>query len=266
MQLKDIFSNQMKIYSESGLTQLTDTFALISIDTITPCYESVIPDEPLKYKIYFNKTTSDHVDEYRLRQIIFYDAKKAKWGIEVVAAAALISDVYDDSGNYIGKKPLFWFNIFNEKPKLTSNDIVWAKRLSTWKNNIELDSVKIFKGASINPMSHFIDALTNKPKMPFYSNDFSEMRKLSLSERRNIISWVDTLTETRYDTIKYTYIKRNLDVSKVRKLHLVQNWFWDENKKRLSVWLEAVAPMKQECDEEGNFLYEKTLFYQRNDD
>ena len=261
--IDEIFSNKSKFYADKNLKVPLDTSSLISIDTIINCFASV--GEKFLF-IIPNRIRQSEINDYRLRQIIFYDVKKAKWGIEVLSICA-VKNVTDELGDFLYRKPIFWFNVFNEKPKLSSNDIVWAKRLTTLKNSIDLDSVNVLKGLSINPMIHFIAALKNKPKMPFYSSDdFSDKKKLTLYDRAKIISWVDTLTEIKNGETINSIEKKELDIAKVRKLRLVQNWFWDKNKKRLSVWLEAVAPMKKEEDEEGKFFYERALFYQRNDD
>ncbi len=260
---KEIFSNRLKIYADSECQKQLDSSILISIDTATNCWATSFSNQ---YHTVRNKILSSSISEYRLKHFMFYDERKSKWDIVAISVAALVND-YDEKRDIVGKKPIFWFNVINEKPKLSSNDIVWAKRITTKGNSIDLDSVKVFKGASVNPMIDFIAALKNKPKMSFYlGDDFSDKRKLTLYDRAKIISWVDTLTEMKNGEVINSVEKKELDITKIRKLRLVQNWFWDENKKRLSVWLEAVAPMKQEEDEEGNFLYKRALFYQRNDD
>lgn len=262
--LDNVFSNKSKFYAEKHLKVPLDTFSLIHIDTIINCFPS--PGEKLLYIIH-NRIDQSEISEYRLRQIVFYDVKKAKWAITALSVCA-VKNVTDELGGFLFKEPIFWFNVFNEKPELTSNDIIWAKRLTTLKNSIHLDSVKVLKGKNINPMIDFIGALKNKSRMCFYpGEDFSNKRKLSIYDRAKITSWVDTLIEIKNEeVIGKSIVNRELNVTKIRKLRLVQNWFWDDKKKRLSVWLEAVAPMKQEEDEEGNFWYDRKLFYQRNDD
>ncbi|HAD14887.1 MAG TPA: hypothetical protein DCF33_20860, partial [Saprospirales bacterium] len=89
--------------------------------------------------------------------------------------------------------------------------------------------------------------------------------KLPLSERKKIISQTDTIVEYNKETWEGSVIIRPplLKSIKVTELRMVQIWAWDEKKKSLYIWLDAVAPIY-----EMSFFYPKKgwgrpLFYQK---
>ncbi len=49
-------------------------------------------------------------------------------------------------------------------------------------------------------------------------------------------------------------------------LGFIQNWYWDESKKRLGIWLSATSILKDVNDSEGNRMFRRPLFYRRTDD
>lgn len=55
--------------------------------------------------------------------------------------------------------------------------------------------------------------------------------------------------------------KINLD--HIRGLRFGQTWYWDERRHRLSICLDAVAPLLDVYDSMGNFRYLRPLFYRK---
>ena len=47
---------------------------------------------------------------------------------------------------------------------------------------------------------------------------------------------------------------------------LIQNWYWNNRKKRIEIWLSAIAPLKQETNNMTDIYYNRPLFYRRTDD
>jgi hypothetical protein len=45
------------------------------------------------------------------------------------------------------------------------------------------------------------------------------------------------------------------------RLRLVENWFWDERKKRLKVQLVRFAPMLEVRDDMDNYRFDRPLLY-----
>jgi hypothetical protein len=58
-------------------------------------------------------------------------------------------------------------------------------------------------------------------------------------------------------------VNNEINVGDIRELRLVQRWYWDERRARLSICLDAVAPLMDVHDDNGNFRYQKPLFYRR---
>jgi hypothetical protein len=47
---------------------------------------------------------------------------------------------------------------------------------------------------------------------------------------------------------------------------MIQNWYWDDKKKMLEIYLSAKSILKDVKNEAGEFLYKRPLFYRRTDD
>ena len=80
---------------------------------------------------------------------------------------------------------------------------------------------------------------------------------------RNIIAWKDTLVvfEPSTDEEQTIVKSNNLLEEEIKELRLIQNWYWNDKKKKLSIHLKAVAPMRDIFGDDGFFRYKKPLFF-----
>ncbi len=203
---------------------------------------------------------------WRLRQVLTYHKKSAGWSTTVQAIAPLIT-VKNSTGDSIGVRPLFWFRPDNERQNLSSDNIVWAKEMSnrqhaTWVPINGGKVVKVTKGFT-QPMAHQIQALGNDFERPFYNS--GNQKILTQEDRRGLIAKTDTVVTFDSETYeeKISIVHNALNINSIRHVRLIQTWYWDENKHRLSICMDAVAPLIDVLDNEGNFRYQTPLYYRR---
>jgi hypothetical protein len=239
------------------ISSLKDTFVTFDPET----YEEKIVvaslcDPPIPHE-YFKA--------WRLRQILAYH-KDATWSTTVEAIAPLIL-VENKEGDSLEIRPLFWFRPDNKRQKLTSNNIVWAKQCINKQPKTQMPAnpthlVKITDGFQ-NPLPHLLKVLENDMKKPFY--DSWNQKLLTLSERTLMLAKTDTTINydpEPYEEICY-FVRNEINPDNIRHLRLVQTWYWDERHHRLSICLDAVAPVIDLFDDLGNFRYSRPIFYWR---
>jgi hypothetical protein len=203
---------------------------------------------------------------WRLQQTLAFHQKSARYSTQASAVAPLVIQ-QNDAGDSIGLRPLFWFKPGNKRPNLLSNDIRWAKQTSNKQPGTQVRTppearpLKLDK-TFYNPLTRLANLMMEDPKAGFY-DEYNE-KPLLLPERQCIVASSDTLVfdaGTDPERIKVVHIPMNMD--DIRELRMLQTWYWDERRHRLSVCLDAVAPLQWIFGENGNFRYKKVLFYRR---
>ncbi len=238
---------------------------------VYPRRDTVLTFDPETYeevkKVYYVEPQPFYdFKAWRLRQVLAYNAKTANWTTTVESIAPLVT-LKNPEGDSIGIRPLFWFRPDDERQNLNSNHIVWAKKTvnrqhQTYIPTDGLNLVKVLDGFQ-NPIEHQFQVLRTDMKKPFYSSE-SE-KPMSREERLNLMTGTDTIVT--YDPETYeayvTVVHNDLNIDYVSQLRLVQTWYWDERKHRLSICLDAVAPLMNITDNWGNLRYFRPLFYRR---
>lgn len=205
------------------------------------------------------------IKAWRLRQVLSYHKKSATWSTTVVALAPLVT-IYGIEGDSLDTRPLFWFKPENKSYKLGNERISWAKKTFSGKQaGTEIPAnpikqIKVVPGFE-NPMAHQLNKLETDRKSTFYDSQGNE--RLSPEARREMLSKTDTITTFDPETFEEIVhvVPAGIKVGDVNQLRLVQTWYWDARKSRLSIHLDAVAPIEDVYDVRGNFRYPKPLFY-----
>ena len=241
------------------------------IFNVYPSRDTVISFDPETYeevkKIWYVEPQSFYdFKAWRLRQVLAYHAKTANWSTTVESIAPLVT-IKNAKGDSLGLRPLFWFRPDDERQKLSSNHIVWAKKTvnKQTKTEISTDSlnlVKVLDGFQ-HPIEHQFMVLRTDMKKPFYGS--GSEKPMSREERLKLLSGSDTIVTFDPETYeeKVTVVRNDINIEYVRKFRLVQTWYWDERRHRLSICLDAVAPLLNITDDWGNLRYFRPLFYRR---
>jgi hypothetical protein len=198
---------------------------------------------------------------WRLRQVLTYRTKTATWHTQVQAIAPLIN-INNERGDSIGTRPLFWFRPDEKRPKLTASPIVWAKRTVNRqaKTQVPIASMKPQKTVGGTPelLLCLQDLVEKRMGIPLHDAD-GEL--LSIEMRQSMLHRSDTIIHC-FSEEPNTVIRLEL-LDRVHYLQLLQTWYWDARRHRLSICLDAVAPLSDVLDNEDNFRFRRPLFYQR---
>lgn len=258
-------NEKLPIFKDPRCTRPTDIYTVYpSTDTIVTfnpeTYEetvSIVRSQPYPY--------GDFV-AWRLRQILAYHRQSATWSTTVEAIAPLVR-VIDRTGDSIGVRPLCWFRPDNQRREITDNNIVWAKMTEN-RQPATLVPVTIPNPLKAsdgfrNPVFHLLQVLEKDMEIPFYNATNDKL--LSPGERHDILARVDTVQTYDHETmeeIRYN-LRHEISPDNIRMLRLVQTWYWDRQRQRLSISLDAVGPLKDVTDMEGNLLFRQPLFFRR---
>jgi Gliding motility associated protein GldN len=259
----------LTIYQDSNCTIPKTYKSLNSIDTI-----SMFTPEPNSsgVKIIENEIDPSSIYIFRARQIVYFNAKKIQFGLRTISIA-LIKKIADEQGNLLEWKTICWIKATDilKENDLNDKDITWAQHNSLSNGvlisgyNFKNTLAKTLKATSDTmPMWNLQNALIERPDIPFYNIESSNPKtKLDSQERYNLHTQTDTITTLEN---KQVVIKTLINANDYHRLKLVQNWYWNNKKQRLEIWLLAIAPVYNHNDELGNFLGYKPAFYRRTDD
>jgi len=232
--------------------------------------DTIITFDPVTYEAQIVAVRSQpepfsKVVAWRLRQVLAYHKKSASWSTEVVGIAPLM-EFRDWHKDTIELRPAFWFKTDNKRHKLHSNRIVWAKKTFSDKQpGTEIPAnppnpLKAAKGFE-NPVSHMLCVFESGKKTPFYDSQGGKL--LSFEERKNRMPVTDTIVS--YDPVTFeetiTIEQKGIRYSQVQQIRLVQTWNWDARRARLSICLDAVAPIEGVCNDMGDIRFTRPLFY-----
>ena len=243
----------------------------LALENIYPGKDTILTFDPETYEekkavVWVEPMPLYDFKAWRLRQVLAYHRKEARWSTTVEAIAPLFT-LKNIQGDSIGLRPLFWFRPDNERQNLHSKNIVWAKKVVNRRPQTQLilDGLKMVKVSDgfQRPMEHQVQVLGNNFKIPFYGSGNEQL--LTPQQRREMCARTDTVVTFDPETYEETVsvVHNDLNDGQLRKLRLVQTWYWDERKHRLSICLDAAGALKDVHGGDGNYRYTMPLFYRR---
>lgn len=244
---------------------LHDTMIVYDVETLEESVQAVS-----------NKFYPTEFDDLRVRQLLFFDEKLGEFGLHTFAVAPVMTKynfrILETGGteqdllfNYIPfwlKLPEFSKKKSRQQPSVNDPDILWAAQLKTRGISPELEKLRTLKDFKPPVMQRLLDRFTNDPK---YAATDPLGTPMTFLERKNLCFDRDTVITFDPETYeeKITVANRDIKIERVKRLRLVQNWFWDERKKRLVIRLEKFAPLLEVEWMEGRFSYDLPIFYRR---
>ncbi|MEN9611267.1 MAG: hypothetical protein RLZZ628_2081 [Bacteroidota bacterium] len=141
-------------------------------------------------------------------------------------------------------------------------DIMWEKRI--WR---VLDVREKMNLPFSYPEEPFIGILMKGVQdtvLKAYSiEDDKFHHKLSAKEVMSLGSSIDTIPY--FDPVtyeqKFRIVRNQMDPDAVKRFRIKEVWFFDKESSVLKVRILGIAPLKDQTDEMGNFLYEQPLFW-----
>ena len=140
-------------------------------------------------------------------------------------------------------------------------DIMWQKRI--WRvldvrekinlpfANPERPLITIFMEAGVNGDIQLYDPIDDKFSNPLAEADLSGLG-----------GGIDTVEQIDEDfNVTYVPVERMFDPTTVRRFRIQEVWFFDKESSTMNARILGIAPLKDQFDENGNFLYELPMFW-----
>ena len=152
-------------------------------------------------------------------------------------------------------------NVLGYKP-LREADIFWEKRI--WR---VIDVREKMNHTFMYPNDPFFSILQNAAlngDITLYSTESDRFEfPLDSIEVREIFFSTDTVEIVSPDTYERTLkvIENSVNWEDVKRFRIKEAWFFDENTGSMNVRILGIAPLIEVNDDNGNFRYEKPMFW-----
>ncbi len=227
-----------------------------------------------KWKAAVNEADPASFQAIRLKQLLYFDEKKGDFELYTAAIGPVkrvTTRVLQKSGEYLEipryeyvpfwlKMPDFSRKKSPKKRNVNDENISWAAQIKTLDASPELETLRPFKDFKRPIMQVLLDRFHFDRK---YAAQNALEQAILFEERNAMLSSADTIVTFDPETYeeKIFTVQNRVDADQVLRLRMVQNWFWDDRQSRLIIQFAGFAPLMQQYDSEGNFRFDRPLFY-----
>jgi len=187
-----------------------------------------------------------------------------------IATAQQPDNILTESSDPNAGKPLDDItqkSITAEKPVLAYDhvreaDIFWEKRI--WRVIDIREKMNLPFAYPERPFfSILMDAATSSEITVYSTEDDKFTSQLTPDEVASMGATIDTVItfdpETYEEQIQV--VRNDINPEDVKRFRLKEVWFFDEETSTLQVRILGIAPLIDKTDDDGNFLYEKPMFW-----
>lgn len=141
-------------------------------------------------------------------------------------------------------------------------DIVWEKRI--WR---VIDTREKMNQHFVAPQSPLFQVLSDAAisgELIAYSTETDDFSiPLDTSEFRRLITRIDTVPLIDIETMEETWqiVVNDIDWENVKRFRIKEMWWFDANAGAMRCRILGIAPLIEEYDDEGNFKFERPLFW-----
>ena len=253
----------LEVYKPEGTKKMTTTEfgnLFLTIDTVITFFPETFEEQLsiVRSEKPLNATS------YRVRQVWFYNAKNNILNSQIVGITPLVAD---DNGRL---QPLFYAE-FNDKLaralNINSPEVAWMKQT---KSNYDFTRVRVLKGDTKTTFeAYFKDNVLNEKQAAYASANYpfcKDKYQLKKDELEAIYASNQIDTVIVFDPATYketrTIVKRSgLNYDEITDYRLVQRWYFDHQRGQMQCSLEAIGPIVEIRNENGEFRYSKPLYF-----
>lgn len=141
-------------------------------------------------------------------------------------------------------------------------DILWQKRI--WRVLDVREKINLPFSNPERPLINILLEGINEGDIAAYSTiDDKFTTPMTAQDMASIAGQIDTVEVIDPETYEVTYeeVPRELNPADIRRYRLQEVWFFDRESSTMKVRILGIAPLRDEKDEDGNFLFEEPLFW-----
>ena len=262
------YRDQLTYYKDSDLKQsFSPKEFLHQVATV----DTVITYDPETYEqkieIVINELNPAKISVLRVKQLLYYSKKEMNFKTIPLAIAPVLAQ-YDSKTESYKTTPICWIKVEEMTKVLDLNDnmIDWAKRFS---RDFPLEDVKVFKEKmKFNAVFELMikDLRENAGKVILGSSlDGTPMKLFQVRSLGMSVDTIITFDPSTYEE-KIKIVKTKIEAKHVEHFRFWHDWVWDREKKQLAIRQVGFAPRMRVLDENGNFLYQMSLFIRKTEE
>lgn len=145
---------------------------------------------------------------------------------------------------------------------IRESDIFWEKRV--WRIVDVREKMNLPFAYPEEPFFRILSDAASNGDLPVYSVDDDKFTKrLSTDDVLSMLSKTDTIVTFDPETYeeKVQIVRNDINWADVKRFRLKEIWFFDKETSTLQVRILGIAPLIDVKDSEGNFRYEKAMFW-----
>ena len=147
---------------------------------------------------------------------------------------------------------------------IRESDIFWEKRI--WRIIDVREKMNLPFAYPEEPFFKLLSEAATKGDLPVYSTDEDGAKfkkRLSTDDVLSMLSKTDTVVTFDPETYeeKVQIVRNDINWEDVKRFRLKEVWFFDKETSTLQVRILGIAPMIDVRDNEGNFRFEKPMFW-----
>lgn len=140
-------------------------------------------------------------------------------------------------------------------------DIMWQKRI--WRVLDTREKINLPFGNPERPLITILMEAADSGLIQLYGTQDDKFSNILTEEDKSVFGGGFDTVEVVDENFNVTYepVERIFDPSTVRRFRLQEIWFFDKESSTMQVRILGIAPLKDQFDENGNFLYELPMFW-----
>jgi gliding motility associated protien GldN len=145
---------------------------------------------------------------------------------------------------------------------IRESDIFWEKRV--WRIIDIREKMNLPFAYPEEPFFKILSDAATKGEMPVYSTEDDKFTKrLSTTDVLGMLSKTDTVITFDPETYeeKTQIVRNDINWEDVKRFRIKEIWFFDKETSTMNVRIMGIAPLIDVKDEQGNFRFERPLFW-----